>query len=149
MLTHRVVRTSTVLSLHSSLICHHQNLSGILNKTVDGTSEMLKWLENEDCASPGLTEPNQTNQTLLEEKSKKFKASLIILAKASHYRTFMETFLHAKTPPKNMCLWVEPHIYRATKETEKEWKDTLVTASLKLLETPIKHSKVIEEEKQT
>ena len=59
----------------------------------------------------------------------------------------METCLHAKTPPKNMCLWVEPHIYRATKETEKEWKDTLVTVSLKLLETPIKHSKVIEEEK--
>ena len=60
----------------------------------------------------------------------------------------METCLHAKTPPRNMCLWVEPHIYHATKETEKEWRDTLVTASLKLLATLIKHySKIIEEEK--
>ena len=122
------------------------NLSGILNKTFDGTSDMLKWLENEDHASPGPTEPNQTNQTFLDEKSKKLKASLIILAKASHHRTFMETCLHAKTPPRNICLWVEPHIYHATKETEKEWRDTLVTASLKLLATLIKHySKIIEE----
>ena len=95
------------------------NLSGILNRTVDGTSEMLKWLENEDHASPGPTEPNQTNQTFLEEKSKKLKASLIILAKASHHRTFMETCLHAKIPPRNMCLWVEPHIYHATKELKR------------------------------
>ena len=46
-----------------------------------------------------------------------------------------------------MCLWVEPHIYHSTKELEQEWRDTLVTASLKLLRTLIKHSKVIEEEK--
>ena len=58
--------------------------------------------------------------------------------------TFMETCLQAKTPPRSMCLWVEPHIYHITKETEREWRDTLVTA---LLATLIKHySKVIEEE---
>ena len=49
------------------------NLSGILNKTFDGTSEMLKWLENEDHASPGPTEPNQTNQTFLEENQRNLK----------------------------------------------------------------------------
>ena len=49
------------------------NLSGIL---VNGTSEMLKWQENEDHASPSPTEPNKTNQTFLEENSKKLKASL-------------------------------------------------------------------------
>ena len=60
----------------------------------------------------------------------------------------METYLHAIPPPRNMCLWVELHIYHATKETEKEWRDTLVTVSLTLLATLIKHySKIIEEEK--
>ena len=74
------------------------NLSGILNKTFDGTSELLKWVENEDHASPGPTEPNQTNQTFLEEKSKKFKVSLIILAKASHLWTFVSMLnLHLET----------------------------------------------------
>ena len=124
------------------------NLSGILNQTMEGTSEMLKLLDEEDHVSTSKTQPNQTNLTLLDEKAKQLKASLIILAKASHHRTFMETCLHAKTPPRNMCLWVEPHIYHTSKETEKEWKDTLITASLKLLGTLVKHySKIIEEEK--
>ena len=48
-----------------------------------------------------------------------------------------------------MRLWVEPHIYHSTREVEREWRDTLTTASLKLLATLIKHyTKVIEEEKQ-
>ena len=124
------------------------NLSGILNKSIDGTSEMLRLLEEEEQTSISL-QPKQTNQTFLEEKQKSLKASLIILAKASHHKTFMETCLHAKTPPRTMCLWVEPHIYHSTKETEREWRDTLVTASLKLLGTLIKHySKIINEEKQ-
>lgn len=121
------------------------NLSGILNKTIDGTSKMLKLLEEKDQSSTSLTEPKTTNQTFLEEKSKKLKASLIILGKASHHKTFMETCLHA---PRNMCLWVEPHIYYTTKEAEREWRDTLVTASLKLLGNLVKHySKLITEEK--
>ena len=126
------------------------NLSGILNKTLDGTSEMLRMLEDEEHASTSLSEQNHTNQTFLEEKARKLKASLITLAKASHHKTFMETCLNARTPPKSMCLWVEPHIYHATREVEKEWKDTLITASLKLLGTLIKHyTKAIEEEKHT
>ena len=124
------------------------NLSGILNKSIDGTSEMLRLLEEEEHTSTSL-EPKQTNQTFLEDKQKNLKASLIILAKASHHKTFMETCLHAKTPPRTMCLWVEPHIYHSTKDIEREWRDTLVTASLKLLGTLIKHySKIINEEKQ-
>ena len=123
------------------------NLSRILNKSMEGTSKMLRLLEQDDHTSTSLTEPKQTNQTFLKEKNKKLKASLIILAKASHHKTFMETCLHAKTPPRNMCLWVEPHIYHSTKEIEREWRDTLVIASLKLLGTLIKHySKIVEEE---
>ena len=49
-----------------------------------------------------------------------------------------------------MRLWVEPHIYHSTKEVEKEWRDTLTTASLKLLASLIRHyTKAIEEEKRT
>ena len=62
----------------------------------------------------------------------------------------METCLNAKTPPKNMRLWVEPHIYHSSKEVEREWRETLTTASLKLLASLIKHyTKIIDEEKQT
>ena len=61
----------------------------------------------------------------------------------------MEVCLSAKTPPKSMRLWVEPHIYHTTVEVEKEWRDTLVSASLKLLATLIKHyTKVINDEKR-
>ena len=94
---------------------------------------MLKLLEEEDYASTSQTKPPKANHTIIEEKAQKFKSSLIILAKASHHKTFMETCLQAKTPPRSMCLLVEPHIYHITKETEREWRDTLVTASLKLL----------------
>ena len=128
------------------------NLSGILNKTLEGTSEMLQLLE-EDEATTTITNHNAipaTGQTFFDEKFKKVKSSLIILAKASHHRTFMETCLKEKNPPRNMRLWVEPHIYHSTKEVEKEWRDTLTTSSLKLLATLIKHyTKIIEEEKQT
>ena len=128
------------------------NLSGILNKTLEGTSEMLQLLE-EDEATTTITNHNAipaTGQTFFDEKFKKVKSSLIILAKASHHRTFMETYLKEKNPPRNMRLWVEPHIYHSTKEVEKEWRDTLTTSSLKLLATLIKHyTKTIEEEKQT
>lgn len=62
----------------------------------------------------------------------------------------METCLNARSPPRNMRLWVKPHIYYTSKEVEKEWRDTLVTASLKLLATRIKYfMKVICTEKQT
>lgn len=90
---------------------------------------------------------NATNETFFDDKFKKLKSSLIVLAKASHHRTFMETCLDAKSPPRNMRLWVEPH---PTKEVAKEWRDTLTTASLKLLASLIRHyTKIIEEEKRT
>ena len=43
------------------------NPSGILNKRMEGTSEMLRLLEQYDHTSTSLTEPRQTNQTFLEE----------------------------------------------------------------------------------
>ena len=107
------------------------NLSGILNKTLEGTSELLKLLE-EETISTNQTTINQTDESFFEDKYKKLKSSLIVLVKASHHRTFMETCLNAKSPPRNMRLWVEPHIYHS-KEVEKEWRETLTTASLKLL----------------
>lgn len=125
------------------------NLSGILNKTLEGTSEMLKLLEEEEATTTNHNAIPATGQSYFDEKFKKVKSSLIILAKASHHRTFMETCLKGKNPPRNMRLWVEPHIYHSTREVEREWRDTLTTASLKLLATLIKHyTKVIEEEKQ-
>ena len=126
------------------------NLSGVLNKTLEGTSEMLKLLEDEETTTTYQTTINQTDESFFEDKYKKLKSSLIVLAKASHHRTFMETCLNAKTPPKNMRLWVEPHIYHSSKEVEREWRETLTTASLKLLASLIKHyTKIIDEEKQT
>ena len=125
------------------------NLSGILNKTLEGISEMLKLLEEEETTTTNQT-INPTDESFFEDKYKKLKASLIVLAKASHHRTFMETCLNAKNPPRNMRLWVEPHIYHSSKEVEKEWKETLTTASLKLLASLIKHyTKIIDEQKQT
>ena len=99
---------------------------------------------------PQIKQLNQTDESFFEDKYKKLKSSLIVLAKASHHRTFMETCLNAKTPPKNMRLWVEPHIYHSSKEVEREWRETLTTAFLKLLASLIKHyTKIIDEEKQT
>lgn len=127
------------------------NLSGILNKTLEGTSEMLKLLEDEETTITNQTTINQTDESFFEDKyKKKLKSSLIVLAKASHHRTFMETCLNAETPPRNMRVWVEPHIYHSSKEVEREWRETLTTASLKRLASLIKHyTKIIDEEKQT
>ena len=90
------------------------NLSGILNKTLEGTNEMLKWIEDDEATSANQTETNTSEETFFENKVKKLTSSLIILAKASHHRMFMEMCLSAKTPPRSMRLWVEPHIYHTT-----------------------------------
>ena len=48
-----------------------------------------------------------------------------------------------------MRLWVEPHIYHSSKEVE-ECRETLTTASLKLLASLIIHyTNITDEEKQT
>ena len=73
------------------------NLSGILNKTLEGTSEMLKLLEEEEATTTNHNAIPATGQSYFDEKFKKVKSSLIILAKASHHRTFMETCLKEKT----------------------------------------------------
>lgn len=84
------------------------------------------------------------------EKVKRWKASLIILAKANHHNTFMETCLKNKNPPKSMRLWCKPHIYHSNSDIEREWKDTLQTASLKLVGILVKHhARIIRKEKET
>ena len=64
------------------------NLSGILNKTLEETSEMLKLLEEEEATNHNAIPA--TGQSYFDEKFKKVKSSLIILVKASHHHTFME-----------------------------------------------------------
>ena len=123
------------------------NLNGIL----EGTSQMMKMLEEEEASSTKQDEAKTREMDeLFEDEAKRFKSCLIKIAKASHHRTFMETCLNAKSPPRNMRLWVEPHIYHSSKEVEKEWRETLTTASLKLLSTLIKHyTRVITTEKNS
>ena len=47
------------------------NLSGILNKTLEGTSEMLKLLEDEETTTTNQTTINQTDESFFEDKYKK------------------------------------------------------------------------------
>ena len=82
--------------------------------------------------------------------TKRLKAALIIIAKASYHKTFVETCLTRNQPPKGMKLWSEPHIYHSNNQIEKEWRQILEAASLSLLSALIRHyTSVIREEKQT
>ena len=47
------------------------------------------------------------------------------------------------TLPKNMSLWVQPHIYNSNPKVEKQWKDTLHQALLNLTTTLIDHYKAV------
>lgn len=107
------------------------NLSGILNKTIQ--------------AEPQRDSPVDENSTqttsFIETRGKHLKAALTIIAKASHHKMFMETCLMRNSPPKNMSLWVQPHIYHSDPEVEKQYGDTLHQASLNLTMTLINHYK--------
>lgn len=85
---------------------------------------MLKVLAEEDSEK---RHTSQTDEILMEtwlmEKAKRLRTSLTVLAKASHRKIFMETCHTTKTPPRSMCLWVEPHIYHSDKHVETEWRD--------------------------
>ena len=119
------------------------NLSGILNKPI-------KEPEPQPSTSGAHTEPGTSSQSFLEQKGKRQKSALIILAKASHHKAFMETCLSRNTPPRNMALWVQPHIYHSNQEVEKEWRDVLYRTSLDLTNTLVKHyGQVIASEKKT
>ena len=87
------------------------NLSGILNQTIQTNKTPSEQLR---------TEPS-----FIEARCKRLKAALIIIAKASHHKAFMETCLMRNTPPKNMSLWVKPHIYHTDQYIEEKWKDIL------------------------
>ena len=119
------------------------NLSGILNNTI-------KEPEPQPSTSRAYAEPGFSNQTFLEQKGKRQKSALIILAKASHHKAFMETCLSHNTPPRNMALWIQPHIYHSNWKVEREWRDVLYRASLDLTNTLIKHyGQVIASERKT
>ena len=116
------------------------NLSGILNKTIQPEPH------GDSPVDEGLTQT--TN--FIETRGKRLKAALTIIAKASHHKAFMETCLSRNSPPKNMSLWIQPHIYHSNPEVEKQWKDTLHQASLNLTTTLIDHYKaVIKVEQET
>ena len=62
----------------------------------------------------------------------------------------METYLSCNTPPRNMALWIQPHIYHSNREVEKECRDILYQASLDLTNALVKHySQVITSERKT
>ena len=93
--------------------------------------------------------PTQTTN-FIETRDKRLKAALTILTKASHHKAFMETCLMRNSPPRNMSLWVQPHIYHTNLDIEKQWKDALHQASLNLTTTLIQHyTKVIKNEQET
>ena len=109
------------------------NLSGILNKTLQPEPQK---------DSPVDEGPTQTI-TFIETRGKRLKAALTIIAKASHHKTFMETCLMRNSPPRNMSLWVQQHIYHSDQEVERQWRDTLHQASLNLTMTLIEHYKKV------
>ena len=119
------------------------NLSGILNKTILPQPPSRKTMQF------GM-EFETERTTFLDSKGKRLKSALIVIAKASHHKNFMETCLARRQPPKNMTLWVQPHIYHSNTQVEKQWRDTLKEAELSLTSTLIQHySSIIEAEKQT
>ena len=117
------------------------NLSGILNKSIQAEPQ---------GDSPVDEGPTQIT-SFLETRGKRLKAALTIIAKASHHKTFMETCLmRNRSPPRNMSLWVQLHIYHSDPDVEKQWRDTLHQASLNLTTTLIEHyKKVIKNEQDT
>ena len=78
--------------------------------TAINLSGILKELEPQPTTSRAYAEPEISGQTFLEQKGKRQKSALIILAKASHHKALMETCLSRNTPPRNMALWIQPHI---------------------------------------
>ena len=86
----------------------------------------------------------------IEVRGKRLRVALTIIAKASHHKAFMETCLMQNSPPRNMSLWVQPHIYHSNPDVEKQWKDTLHQASLNLTTTLVQHyTRVIKAEQET
>ena len=53
------------------------------------------------------------------------------------------------SPPRNVSLWVQPHIYHSNPDVEKQWKDTLHQASLNLTGMVQHYAKVIKQEQET
>lgn len=84
----------------------------------------------------------------LESNGKWFKSSLIVIAKASHHKTSMETCLARRQPPKNMAFWVQPCIHYSNVQMGKQWRDTLKEAKLNLTSILFKHYSAIIEAKQ-
>ena len=123
------------------------DLDGILDEIIEGTSDILGDLEDTQAQNK---EHEDELLDKITEKGKRWKAYLIILAKANHHKNFMETCLKNKNPPKSMSLWCKPHIYHSNSDVEREWKDTLQTASLKLVSILVRHhTRIIRKEKQT
>ena len=112
------------------------NLSGILNKIIQ---DLQAQPNTAPTLTAILTRWEKESQLFIEAKGKRLKSALIIIAKASHHKAFMEACLTRNTAPRNMALWVQPHIYHSNPQIERQWRDTLHRASLDLTRTLTQH----------
>lgn len=123
------------------------NLSGILNQTL---KDVRLFLQNPNHEQPYIQQTENNNETFIESRAARQKSMLIITAKASHRKTFMETCLSRNSPPKQINLWIQPHVYHLNHVVEKQWRDVLHRASLDLTRTSIQHyNQVIQQERKS
>ena len=111
------------------------NLSGVLNQTIEGTTERMEAL----AIQPMETDTQERQSFPHEAELKQLKGLLTIIAKASHHKTFMEICLNKGEAPRAMVPQIKPHIYHTNQTTERLWRQTLQQASLNLVSTLINH----------
>ena len=146
--THQPEETEQTTNNDLNESIHSVNLSGILNQTLEDARPFLQSPNPNQHQSPSPYESE--HETFIESKANKLKSTLIIIARASHHKTFMETCISRNSPPKQMALWIQTHIYRSNHQVEKQWRDILHGASLNLTRTLIQHySQIIEQERKS
>lgn len=127
-------------------------ISAFLETTIEGTSQLMANLSQPtqtQTQQDDLEDEDEELMATILEKGKRLKASFIIMAKANHHKNFMETCLQNDKPPQSMTLWCKPHVYHTNSEVERQWRDTLHSASLKLVSILIKHhSKTVQTERK-
>ena len=110
------------------------SLSGVLNQTIEGTTERMEALAIQPMETSSHNEPFP-----YEGEVKQLKGLLTIIAKASHHKTFMEMCLSKGEAPRTMVPQIKPHIYHTNQKTERLWRQTLTQASLNLVSILINH----------
>ena len=95
--------------------------SGVLNQTIEGTTERLEALTIQTIQTME-TETPITESKQFEEELQQLRSYLIILAKASHHKTFMEICLYKKEAPKNLIPKIV-HISTTLRVQQKNYGD--------------------------